>query len=105
MQQQGDLPLIRLETKTNEHCKVDLSSAIKAVTRVAAYSIWIEHRVSTIEVTKQVDLVIADLDWNGANNLLQAEAHEAWVNGRRVYARDDQRIRTSFTRHVQVVSA
>jgi predicted amidohydrolase YtcJ len=62
MQQQDDLPLIRLETRTNEHSKVDLTSAIIAVTRGTAYSMWTEQRMGTIEVGKQVDLVIADLD-------------------------------------------
>lgn len=75
-----------LETRTNEHFKVDLFSAMTAVTRGAAYSMWIEHRVGTIEVGKQADLVIADLDWNVVDNLLQAKIHETWFNGRHVFA-------------------
>lgn len=75
-----------LEAKTNEHFKVDLFSAMTAVTRGAAYSMWNEHRVGTIEVGKQADLVIADLDWNEVDNLLQAKTHETWFRGRRVSA-------------------
>ncbi|KAK5999480.1 hypothetical protein QM012_005481 [Aureobasidium pullulans] len=77
-----------LETRTNEHFKVDLFSAMTAVTRGAAYSMRTEYRVGTIEVGKQADLVIADLDWNEAGNLLQAKTHETWFSGRRVFARN-----------------
>jgi predicted amidohydrolase YtcJ len=91
-----------LEAKTNEHVKVDLFSTMTAVTRGAAYSMWTEHRVGTIEIGKQADLLIADLNWKEENNLLQAKTHETWFDGRRVYARNDQRVRTSCTIHVQV---
>lgn len=74
-----------LETTTNEHFKVDLLSAMTAVTRGAAYSMWNEHRVGTIEVGKQADFVIADFDWNKVDNLLQARTHETWFNGRRIF--------------------
>ena len=73
----GDLPV-------NENFKLGIAEAVNAATYGAAYSCFAEKRLGTLEVGKEADFVVVDMDFV-AENLLSAKVVETYCAGERVY--------------------
>lgn len=73
----GDLPV-------NEKFKLGIAEAVNAATFGAAYSCFTEDRLGTLEVGKEADFVIVDMDFV-AENLLSAKVAETYFAGKKVY--------------------
>ena len=76
-----------VEAKTTEQFKVGIFDAVTAATKGAAYALFADDRVGTIEVGKKADLVVVDMQWK-PETLLQAVVHETWIDGKRVFRKE-----------------
>ncbi|KAJ4293389.1 hypothetical protein N0V90_008672 [Kalmusia sp. IMI 367209] len=74
---EGDLPV-------NENFKVGIAEAVSAGTLGAAYSCFAEHRVGSLEVGKEADFVVVDMNFE-AEELLAARVVQTWFAGEKVY--------------------
>lgn len=73
----GDAPV-------NENFKLGLVEAVTAATKGAAYSVFAEDRVGSLEVGKQADFVVVDMSFE-AEDLLRAQIKQTWFAGEKVY--------------------
>ena len=72
---------------TNE--RLNLTQALKAFTRDAAYAGFAEAKIGALEPGKWADFIIVDRDINGANpqELARTQVLETWVAGKKVWER------------------
>lgn len=67
--------------------KISVESAIRAVTSEAAWQLYSEHEVGSLEVGKLADMVILDKDPRKVDQdtIKDIEVLETWMDGRQVY--------------------
>ena len=67
--------------------KISVESAIRAVTSEAAWQLYSEHEVGSLEVGKLADMVILDKDPRKVDpdTIKDIEVLETWMDGRQVY--------------------
>jgi hypothetical protein len=68
----------------NEHFRLGLCESVVAASRGAAASVFDDTRTGTLEVGKEADFVIVDMEWK-AQRLLKSEIIETWFEGEKVY--------------------
>ncbi|KAK7420573.1 hypothetical protein QQZ08_010332 [Neonectria magnoliae] len=69
----------------NEHFRLGLCEAVVAGTAGAAKSVFADDRVGSLEVGKQADLVVVNMEWE-ARSLLKSEVKETWFGGKKVWS-------------------
>ena len=71
------------------HERLNLTQALNAFTRGAAYAGFAEQRIGSLEPGKWADFIIIDRDINGANpqELARTQVLETWVAGKKVWER------------------
>ncbi|KAF2113640.1 amidohydrolase family protein-like protein [Lophiotrema nucula] len=68
----------------NEHFKLGICEAVSAATLGSAYSCFADERVGSLEVGKEADFVVVDMQFE-AEGLLKAVVKQTWVGGKKVY--------------------
>ena len=68
--------------------RISVESAIKALTIEAAWQLYSEHEIGSLEVGKLADLVIIEKDPRGVppDSIKDIKVIETWMDGRRVYS-------------------
>lgn len=68
--------------------RISVESAIRAVTSEAAWQLFSEHEIGSLEAGKYADMVILDADPRtvAPNEIKNIKVLETWMNGNRVYA-------------------
>jgi predicted amidohydrolase YtcJ len=71
------------------HERLNLTQALNAFTRGAAYAGFAEQKIGSLEPGKWADFIIIDRDINGANpqELARTQVLETWVAGKKVWER------------------
>ncbi|KAF2646937.1 amidohydrolase family protein-like protein [Massarina eburnea CBS 473.64] len=69
----------------NEHFRLGILDAVSAATKGVAFSCFAEDRVGSLEVGKQADFVVVDMDFE-PDNLLRAQVKETWFAGEKIYS-------------------
>ena len=69
------------------NARISLESAIRALTSEAAWQLFSEHEVGSLEVGKLADLVILEKDPRGVapDEIKGIKVMETWMDGRQVY--------------------
>ena len=77
--------------KLNDGQEIDVATALKMYTRYAARSVGREHEIGSLEPGKYADFVVFDRSplEVPADDLRDMAPAEAWINGERVFARDN----------------
>ncbi|KAK3200855.1 hypothetical protein GRF29_213g158488 [Pseudopithomyces chartarum] len=73
----GDQPV-------NENFKLGIAEAVNAATHGAAYSCFAEHRLGTLEVGKEADFVVVEMDFQ-PEGLLSAKVSQTYFAGDKVF--------------------
>lgn len=73
------------EVAVNEHFRLGVCEAVVAGTAGAAKSVFQDDRAGSLEVGKQADLIVVDMEWD-AQSLLKAEIQETWFGGKMVWS-------------------
>jgi predicted amidohydrolase YtcJ len=71
----------------NPEERVSVESAIRAVTAEAAWQLFSEHEIGSLETGKLADLVILDQDprKTAVDDIKSIRVRETWLDGQRVY--------------------
>ena len=69
--------------------KISVESAIRAVTSEAAWQLYSEHEVGSLEVGKLADMVILDKDPRkvSPDSIKEIKVQETWMDGKQIYKR------------------
>jgi predicted amidohydrolase YtcJ len=73
----GDAPV-------NENFKIGVAEAVTAATQGAAFSMFAEKTVGSLDVGKAADFVVVDMQYE-ADQLLKAQVTETWFAGKKVF--------------------
>ncbi|GJN80305.1 hypothetical protein PLIIFM63780_003831 [Purpureocillium lilacinum] len=71
--------------QTTPQFALHMVAAFAAATHGAAYSCFADGRAGSLEVGKDANLAVVDMEWD-AERLLEAKVCETWFRGRRIYA-------------------
>jgi hypothetical protein len=68
--------------------RISVESAIRAITSEAAWQLFSEHEIGSLEVGKLADLVILEQDPREVNpeSIKNIRVIETWMDGRKVYS-------------------
>ncbi|KAJ6444980.1 amidohydrolase family protein [Purpureocillium lavendulum] len=70
--------------RTTPQFALDIVAAFAAATHGAAYSCFADGRTGSLDVGKEANLAVVDMEWD-AERLLDATVCETWYRGRRIY--------------------